>query len=873
MNGSGRTHGRIADPRLSSVIEGPEPRPGTRMRLPAPISLLAAAVSCLPGALARAQESGCQPRWSPTFDGIPGVNGVVYAMTVFDDGHGPALYVGGDFVSAGGVPARNVARWDGERWSALGSGLGGDHFFVQALAVYDDGRGPALYAGGYFPNSGFLPVNNIARWTGSVWLQVGSGINNGLTSLAVYDDGGGPALYAGGFFLSSDRTSTPYIAKWNGTRWVSLGSGMSDFVYSLTVFDDGRGPALYAGGGFTVAGGISANRVARWNGSSWSRVGNGLNERVAALRVFDDGSGPALYAGGAFDRSGQLVVNRVAKWNGASWSALGENLSSSRVPAPHAEALTVYDDGSGPALYVTGNFTRAGGATVNHVAKWNGSAWSGLAGGFSLSGGTLGAGFSLGVFDGGAGPELYAGGLLTKAGGGRAFGLARWDGTAWSPPGRGANDEVAALAVIAGPRGSPALYAGGAFTHLGGRLVNRVAGWSGGEWTSLGAGMDDAVQALALFDPDGAGAALHAGGAFTRAGALAANHVARWDGKGWAPLGAGTDGPVRTLETFDDGAGAALFAGGAFAAAGGAPANGIARWDGAGWTPLASGLLGAVSDLAVFDDGRGPALFAGGEFETTGELVVVNHVARWDGAAWAPLGGGVNDAVRALAVFDDRSGRGPALYAGGSFTSASGVAASRVARWDGTSWTPLASGLDQALETLGVFDDGGGPALYAGGLFTLAGDAPAAHLARWNGASWSPLGGGLSGSVRALAVLDDPGRGGPSLLAGGAFTSALDSLDGFLARWRSCPDATPPVLACPSSITVTDPLAGPPGEIVTFSVTASDARDPFPYVVCEPPSGSLFPPGVTLVQCKATDAARNQSSCSFPVTVRRKQGK
>src|SRR5262245_40567694 len=243
------------------------------MRLPAPLCALGLGVSCLAGGLAHAQGSSCQPRWSPAFGGLPGVNGTVLTTTVFDDGRGPALYVGGNFQIAGGVAAENVARWDGERWSALGDGLGSSHFYVPALAVHDDGSGPALYAGGYFANSGSLPINNIARWTGTSWVQVGAGLTNALNTLAVFDDGTGPALYAGGFFLTSDRTQMHFVAKWNGASWEPLGSGTSDVVNSLAVFDDGRGPALYAAGVFTSAGGLPAGRVARWNGSSWSRVG------------------------------------------------------------------------------------------------------------------------------------------------------------------------------------------------------------------------------------------------------------------------------------------------------------------------------------------------------------------------------------------------------------------------------------------------------------------------------------------------------------------------------------------------------------------------------------------------------------------------
>jgi hypothetical protein len=67
---------------------------------------------------------------------------------------------------------------------------------------------------------------------------------------------------------------------------------------------------------------------------------------------------------------------------------------------------------------------------------------------------------------------------------------------------------------------------------------------------------------------------------------------------------------------------------------------------------------------------------------------------------------------------------------------------------------------------------------------------------------------------------------------------------------------------------VTDSKGGMPGEIVTFSVTATDDHDSSPSVVCVPPSGSLFPRGTTLVTCTATDDSGNQSVSTFPVTVR-----
>src|SRR5690606_21286078 len=155
-----------------------------------------------------------------------------------------------------------------------------------------------------------------------------------------------------------------------------------------------------------------------------------------------------------------------------------------------------------------------------------------------------------------------------------------------------------------------------------------------------------------------------------------------------------------------------------------------------------------------------------------------HHIAKWNGASWSPLGVGMNHMVRALTVFDDGSGGGPALYAGGEFTSAGGVSTRFIAKWDGSSWSPLGEGLGGGdlprVFALTVLADGsgGGPALYAGGDFTIAGGVAANRIAKWDGSVWSPLGAGVNHRVYALTVFDDGSGGGPALYAGGDFTIA-----------------------------------------------------------------------------------------------------
>jgi hypothetical protein len=165
---------------------------------------------------------------------------------------------------------------------------------------------------------------------------------------------------------------------------------------------------------------------------------------------------------------------------------------------------------------------------------------------------------------------------------------------------------------------------------------------------------------------------------------------------------------------------------------------------------------------------------AAGSFTTAGG-VAAKRVARWNGVAWSTLGSGMDNTVYALAVLPNGD-----LVAAGSFLSAGGVSVSRIARWDGSAWASLGSGVNGTVYALIVLPNGD---VIAGGDFTSAGGVSAIHVARWDGSAWSGLGAGVgvvgSGNVRALAVLP-----GGDVLAGGYFTSAGGVAVGSIARWN-----------------------------------------------------------------------------------------
>jgi hypothetical protein len=64
--------------------------------------------------------------WQPGFN--LGIEGAAHAMSVYDDGSGPALYVGGLFDTINGLTVNGIARWDTSGWSAL-SGPSGTGVF------------------------------------------------------------------------------------------------------------------------------------------------------------------------------------------------------------------------------------------------------------------------------------------------------------------------------------------------------------------------------------------------------------------------------------------------------------------------------------------------------------------------------------------------------------------------------------------------------------------------------------------------------------------------------------------------------------------------------------------------------------------------
>ncbi len=728
----------------------------------------------------------------------PGASGGVYALAAHDDGSGKALYAAGAFDAAGTAVAAHVARWRLGAWSPLGEGTDGR---VGALFVFDeDGAGPAparLFAGGDFERAGFVPARRIARWDGFAWSPLGLGMNDTVTALASFDDDGpGPrprALYAAGAFTEAGGAPANGIARWSGTAWEPLAGGLDGPATSLAAFDpDGAGPApeeLFVGGFFERASGVLVHGIARWNGSTWAPLGAGVagsdsRPSVQSLTSFDvDGIGPLpprLFVGGSFTSAGGTSANGVASWDGLGFGALSTGVAAGG-SFPALRGFTSFDDGSGTKLYATG-LARSVGATTAVpdafdatpllcVSRWDGVAWTSL--GLPSANNTNAIGRALAVVDDDNDgiDSLFVGGFFARTGSSGTSGVARWNGTNWQPLGAGRGLDADVLATASQPGPSAPVLVGGAFVTAGSQIVNRVALFDDATatWSPLGVGVDDVVHAVHVH-----AGSLYAGGDFERSGGALVSHIARFDGANWVPVGGGTDGPVLALATWQG----QLAVGGDFSRAGGGTTGALALWNGTSWSATSGGPDDAVHALITFDDGFGPKLWVGGEFTRVGGTgpagIGASGVARWDGAQWSSVGGGLCcGIVSDFVVHDD--GNGARLYAGGEFDLNGDGRVDGVARWNAQTqtWTAIGTGFSgdstPSVRTLASWNLVGAAVLVVGGEFDFASGVPARNLARFQNGTWSAFGGGADG--RVFTLLAKPTLpAGEGLFVGGAFT-------------------------------------------------------------------------------------------------------
>jgi hypothetical protein len=710
--------------------------------------------------------------WESRFVRAPGLDGAVYAMLAV----GTNLYVGGAFTTTGISNTAGVARWDGNSWSSVGGGINGN-----VLALATDGTN--IYAGGWFDSAGGDGTTNIAKWDGTNWSSIGALSLPGAPSPSMaavfclaFDEGD---LFVGGFFYNAGGTLATNVARWDGQNWHAIGAGLGAAggfdeaaVMSLAFYNSN----LYAAGRFPSSGSGTMTNIARWNGDSWEEVGGGISGgRIGIVwmngtEFFGTGStlcstASGLLVGGDFTKAGAQSLTNLALWNGTNWSSVGGGSDQ-----PIARIISDGNNQIG-----LGSFSHIGGIATEGVALLSGSNWSPLGSGVS----------SVGLAAARIGSKLYIGGDFQIAGGQSAGFIADWDGTNWQPlmvgEATAPSDTVGSLTF--GSDGQ--LYAAGGFQTAGKTRVNGVARYDGANWFGFGNGFPERnIHSVAVV-----GTNVYVKGYFSRP-ASGIRNLARWNGSDWVSLGLGldNDGYDPTINSLAAGI-SNLFVAGNFKTAGGISVTNLARWDGEQWHSLnyypspyySFTSVSSIDALATRDDD----LFIGERTDTyVGESSFILRVKSWQDGDWTQVGGSIQFATPPS--ISSMVWVGTNLYVTGNFIATNGFFATNALCWNGVTWAGVNHpfGADSLIS----------PATTDGtNLFVAINSygAPLAEvkLAKWNGTQWKTLGTGVTsarpwGGVYGLAVR------GRDLYVGGEFTSAGGKPADNLALWHDFPAVT-----------------------------------------------------------------------------------
>lgn len=637
--------------------------------------------------------------WAALGDGL---SSRVNALGTFDGD----LVAGGFFTASGATTARRIARWNGSAWSEIGGGVDDE---VHAILEWDDGSraGNALYIGGEFTSAGVglaeqTTVNKVARWGRVIFDQGTVEIVDGVVTLAGPEDwpawAADASLWIGETEYDVDTrdsdtqltlvdtgvnvsAGTAFELLSDDPHWSDLPAIDTRDVTAMVIHDD---ELIIARGTFSTV------NIYRWTGGGWELIGQ-PNAIVQVLASFDD----ELHAGGRFTLIGSTAAKRIARWDGSAWHALGapgsggegggvgldfrETVTAGNQP-PIVNALAAFNG----ELHVGGRFHVVAQGTAfregsPQVARpqWN-----------RVSGGTQSAGLAMVRY---ANQPVIGGAFTIIGSDADNRRIARLVNSTWSPLAAGlADGRVNALIVFGDD-----LIAGGTFTGAqGGPSMTRVGRWDGTQWHAMDTGLPFEVHSFAVFNGD-----LYAGVDTT------GHALYRWDGAEWVEVtGPGNpDGPLFAMAVYDGD----LYLGNA--------SGTLRKYDGTSTTTITgffdapAGATQAIRAMQTWLDpvSETERLIIGGDFternDGFGGITPTKAIAQYTTAGgFAVMGDGFTDrgwedwddspdppiVVRALAVHDGD------LIAGGNFTRSGATRTRRVARWNGSAWSEVDVGFN-----------------------------------------------------------------------------------------------------------------------------------------------------------------------------------
>jgi hypothetical protein len=257
-----------------------------------------------------------------------------------------------------------LARFDGTSWTYLDSNVA-----VICFYIHND----TLLIGGQFDSIAGITTGPVASWNGSAFSNVfradtlfGLGTGHFVGSIVAYKE----QLYLSGNFQGLSNPAIQEIVRFDGQHWTDVGAQINgdalSFINKMVVWRD----TLYAAGQFNESAGSPGNSIAAWDDQHWHRLNNGLNPDFAGVNDMAV-VGNNFYVAGTFYimdgiNLGQAYGKGLAKWDGSKWCSLGTNANG-----------PMYNLGNWrDEMYVMGSFNVINDDSIKRIAHWIGGIYT-----------------------------------------------------------------------------------------------------------------------------------------------------------------------------------------------------------------------------------------------------------------------------------------------------------------------------------------------------------------------------------------------------------------------------------------------------------------------------------------------------------------
>lgn len=529
--------------------------------------------------------------------------------------------------------------------------------------------------------------------------------------------------------ITTDHT---LIQHWDGSAWTIVASPNAgvDQANMLSSIACSSATSCVAVGS-ALTGGNYQTLILRWDGTTWSIIASpntSASQSNFLSGVACASANDCWAVGSATSRTAEQTL--IMRWNGAAWSIVTSPNTGAGHNILYGVTCTSAADCWSVGSYVAGSLQQT------LIMRWNGTVWSAA---LSPNAGspTPQSNVLIGISCAGASACIAVGRTESSAGAPTAL-IERWDGSSWSiatTPSIDGDDQ------LIGATCSSSTLCWSVGSVLDGELTQTlIQRWDGSGWSVAPSANAETETHNTLLGVTCVTAADCWSVASSNNGVAQQTLIQRWNGITWSIVPSPNTSSTSSNILYDVACVSASDCWAVGYAAGVSAFQTLTmHWNGASWTIVSSPSTAAVQNNFLNDVTCVSATecWAVGFYDPGSPYQTL--VERWDGSSWTILASPNTDLGQDNRLYGVTCATAGECWAVGRHTLPSGFTQNLIERWDGSAWTiaDAANTSDTQGNYLWSIACATATECWAVGSFSEGFGTARSLITRWDGTSWT----------------------------------------------------------------------------------------------------------------------------------------